>query len=59
MEQKYEEWKEIFIKNYVDNYINLLLDLRNKIRRAQTSEELTKLILDEQRFIDGQMNRKY
>jgi len=58
MEQKYEEWKEIFIKNYVDNYINLLLDLRNKIRRAQTSEELTKLILDEQRFIDGQMNRK-
>lgn len=41
MNKELEEFKENFIKGYIDPYLDRLLDLRNIIKRAQTYEEIT------------------
>jgi len=46
-----EEFKQNFIKGYIDTYLDRLLDLRNIIKRAKTYDEIVKALDDEKKAL--------
>jgi hypothetical protein len=53
MDKELEEFKQKFIKGYVDPYLDRLLDLRNIIKNATTYEEITIALDNEKNSLKG------
>lgn len=49
--EDFEEFKKRVIHEYVDAFLDRLLDLRNTIKRAKTVEELTAVLVGEKEFL--------
>ena len=50
-ETSLEQFKEDFIKGYIDESLNRLLDLRNAIKKATTRPEIKVLLNAERAFV--------
>ena len=53
-EKELVQFKEEFVKGYVDPYLDRLLDLRNAIQSAESYDEIRGLMEREQEFIKAE-----
>lgn len=43
-EKELEQFKEEFIKEYIDSWLDRLLDLRNNVKKAESFDDIHKLM---------------
>ena len=53
-EEKLGQAKEDFIQEYIDPYLDRLLDLRNAIRDADSFDEISDIMVKERNFIKAE-----